>query len=360
MTVHTLRANRADRHWAIDWAELGLIPDALIRAGIRRLARQRLEEIEAVNCEAAARRLSEFVASMNASAIAPRPDLANAQHYEVPAEFFASVLGIHRKYSACYWTPDTCSLDDAEVKALDVTIERAGLRDGMRILELGCGWGSLSLRMAEQLPASRITAVSNSRSQRAFIEAEAQRRGLANLTVLTSDMNDFVTHERFDRIVSVEMFEHMRNWRGLFGRISRWLVADGRFFMHIFCHRSTPYAFTDNGAEDWMSRHFFAGGIMPSVDLPLRFQDDLQLAGHWRWSGVHYEKTANAWLAHLDARRSEVLQLFGAVYGEGQARMWLMRWRMFFMACAELFGYDRGQEWLIGHYLFAPRSELRS
>jgi cyclopropane-fatty-acyl-phospholipid synthase len=340
---------------AIDWTEQGLVPDSVIRHGIRRLLKQRLAELQADDCAATARRKTDFITAMDRSVIAPLPDKANEQHYEVPAEFFLGVLGAHAKYSCGYWGAGVSDLDAAEAAALRKTCEHAGLDDGMDILELGCGWGSLTLWMARHYPASRITAVSNSRSQQQHIMQQARAQHIRNVNVITCDMNDFATEERFDRVVSVEMFEHMRNYRTLFARISRWLKPGGRFFMHIFCHRAVPYAFVDRGAGDWMSRHFFSGGIMPSDDLPLHFQDHLQLVRQWRWDGRHYEQTANAWLRNMDRSREVLWPVLQETYGTESVQQWWMRWRMFFMACAELFGYANGQEWRVGHYLFENR-----
>ena len=338
---------------AIGWTEAGLVPDFAIRAGIRRLLARRLEEISAGDIEAAAPGLESFLGHMRSSEIAPLPQLANEQHYEVPAAFFSEVLGAHRKYSCCYWPAQDGDLDEAEARALEITCERAGIENGMSVLELGCGWGSLSLWLAEVYPDCRITSVSNSNGQREHIEAIADNRGLQNIEVVTRDMNDFETERTYDRIVSVEMFEHMRNYEVLFGRLARWLNPGGRFFMHIFCHRLCAYAFEDNGPDDWMSRHFFSGGFMPSADLPLFFQRDLNLEQRWIWDGRHYQKTAEAWLANMDAHREEIMPIFRETYGANQAEQWFMRWRIFFMACAELWGYDDGQEWFVAHYLFS-------
>ena len=285
--------------------------------------------------------------------VAPVPELANEQHYEVPPEFFTMALGKHRKYSSCFWDGETRSLDQAEALSLAISCERAGIEDGMEILDMGCGWGSLSLWIAAHYPNSRSTFSVQFQAPAPYIEAQAAERGLSNIEVRTCDMNDFDPGRQFDRIVSVEMFEHMRNYQELFRRVSTWLKPEGRFFMHIFCHRNSAYAFEDNGPGDWMSRHFFSGGIMPSADLPLRFQRDLNLERQWRWSGQHYERTANAWLANMDRNSAEIKQLFGQVYGADKAQQWVQRWRIFFMACAELFGYNRGQEWFVSHYLFA-------
>jgi cyclopropane-fatty-acyl-phospholipid synthase len=342
---------------AIGWAEMGLVPDRVIRAGIRRLSRERLCDIHANDQERATFELMAFVERMKTAEIAPVPQLANEQHYEVPAEFFGLVMGEHRKYSSCYWDENTSNLVQAEAEALRITCLHAGIEDGMHVLDMGCGWGSLSLWIAAHYPACRVVSVSNSNSQREYINAEAEKRDLHNISVITCDMNEFDTELRFDRIVSVEMFEHMRNYEELYRRISTWLKPEGRFFKHIFCHRNCVYEFVDNGPGDWMSRHFFSGGIMPSDDLPLRFQRDLKLLSQWRWNGRHYEKTANAWLENMDTNRQKIMPILAATYGAANAAKWFMRWRIFFMACAELFGHREGQEWYVSHYLFERQSE---
>ncbi len=343
-------------HLALGWVERGRVPDALIRAGIRRLLKQRLAEIQAGDCAAAAELSDVFLSALQRAAVALVPEKANAQHYDVPAAFFGQVLGQHRKYSSCWWPEGVSTLDAAEAVALEATCARAGLVDGQEILELGCGWGSLTLWMAAHYPASRITAVSNSHHQRAYIEAEAARRNLGNVRIITTDMNSFEAPGRYERIVSVEMFEHMRNWPVLFKRVSGWLKDEGRFFMHVFVHRLTPYAFVERGDDDWMSRFFFSGGMMPSDDLALRCQNDLRVTRVWRWDGTHYQRTANAWLANMDARRAAVQPVLEQTYGREQFTLWWMRWRIFFMSCAELFGYDNGQQWWVTHYLFERRA----
>jgi len=337
---------------AIDWSEQGLIPDPLIRAGIRRLLRERANELAPDDIARQLEMELAFVRGMDLSPVALVPEKANEQHYEVPAAFFDHVLGRHRKYSCGHWSSRSDNLDDAEASALAITCQRAGIKDGMDILELGCGWGSLTLWMAEHYPNTRITAVSNSGSQREYIEQQAINRGFNHVTVITADMNAFATDDQFDRVVSVEMFEHMRNYRELYKRIYHWLKPGGRFFKHIFTHRSVPYPFEDNGDDDWMTRYFFSGGIMPSDTLPLYFQDHLQLVNRWRWDGTHYEKTANAWLQNMDEARDQIWPILSRVYGAEHTQQWWMRWRMFFMACAELFGFDNGQQWLVSHYLF--------
>ncbi|MBK9383603.1 MAG: class I SAM-dependent methyltransferase [Planctomycetes bacterium] len=335
-------------------AERGVLPDALIRAGIRRLCRARLRELGADPARRAAA-LEQFVADMDRAPLALVPEKANEQHYELPPAFLALCLGARRKYSSCWFPPGIDELDRAEEAALEQSCARAELEDGQRILELGCGWGSLTLWMAERYPRASITALSNSTPQRLHIESELARRGLRNVRVLTADINGFETAERFHRVVSIEMFEHLRNWRELFARIARWLEPGGKLWFHVFCHRDTAYAFETAGEDDWMGRYFFSGGMMPSDDLALRFQRDLELEARWRWDGTHYQRTAEAWLANLDRRRAEALPLLEQVYGAAEAPRWLQRWRMFFLACAELFGFAAGREWWVAHYRLARR-----
>lgn len=344
--------NRLGR-FVLHLTERGLFADLLLRLGIRYLLKDRLQELQEDDLNAAAALETGFIEQMRAAPIAPVPEKANQQHYEVPAEFFRQVLGPHLKYSSAYWPEGVTTLADAEAAALRETCTHAALANGQTILELGCGWGSLTLWMAKHYPDSRITAVSNSHSQRLFIEATAKEQGLRNLQVITCDMNSFDSeHDRYDRVVSVEMFEHMRNWTALFERVHRWLRPQGLFFMHIFVHRSRSYLFEDRGPSDWMSRYFFSGGMMPSDSLPLAFQEHLALADRWHWDGTHYEKTANAWLARMDEARDNLWPLFEQVYSKAEARVWWTRWRIFFMACAELFGYEGGRQWGVSHYRF--------
>ncbi|MDH5260877.1 MAG: cyclopropane-fatty-acyl-phospholipid synthase family protein [Gammaproteobacteria bacterium] len=343
---------RAITAQAVSWTESGILPDTVIRAGIRRLLESKRKEIHSGDIEYAAKATNRFVEMMNESPIALLPEIANEQHYEVPAGFFTEVMGDHRKYSCCYWPAHVGNLSEAEVAALELTVKRAGIQDGMKVLDLGCGWGSLSFWIAEHFPNSSVTSVSNSTSQRDFILKLAGERSIENIDVVVCDMNDFSTEQRFDRVVSIEMFEHMRNYGELFRRIDNWLLPDGRFFMHVFCHRTTPYEYIDKGPADWMSRHFFSGGIMPSADLPLRFAENLCIVDRWHWNGQHYAKTCNAWLKNMDQNESRIMPILVDCYGEEKASLWWQRWRIFFMACAELFDYDDGSEWFVGHYLF--------
>jgi len=329
----------------IDTAERVPLPDVIIRAAIHRFCSRTATRLAGGSKESDA----AFARAMADRAIAEHADAANVQHYEVPSAFFAKVLGPNRKYSSCFYKEEASTLQEAEEEALRQTEEHAGLADGQSILELGCGWGSLSLFMARQFPHARIVAVSNSNSQREYIETEAAARGLENLRVVTADMNEFDPGAQFDRIVSVEMFEHMMNWRELLTRARSWLKPDGRFFMHIFTHRSGTYLFDRADREDWIAQHFFTGGVMPSHHLIRQYADLFEVEKEWRWSGAHYQRTAMDWLANFDAHAGEIEGVLRQVYGKDTA-LWMRRWRWFFLATSGLFGTAGGSEWGVSHY----------
>ncbi len=331
---------------AIQLAERGLLSDRLIRTGIRKLLDERLHALAADPRDA-----REWVERLENRPLAEDTEAANQQHYEVPAAYFQNVLGPRLKYSSAFWPEDCASLEHAEAAMLDLSCERAELTDGQDVLELGCGWGSLSLWMAEHYPRSRITAISNSRSQREFIEARAREQGLHNLTVLTCDINDFAPVGSFDRVVSVEMFEHLRNHRRLLGRIHDWLKPGGKLFVHIFAHHSHAYLYEVKSSKDWMSKYFFTGGIMPSADLLPAAAESLREEARWEVDGRHYSRTLEAWLQRQDARRQEVMAVFKDCYGR-DARLWFQRWRIFYMACSELFAFNQGKEWKVVHHRF--------
>lgn len=333
----------------IDLAERGILPENILRRGIRSLLQDRINTLPASDDAQ-----QDFLAELAGSPVAVEQDAANSQHYMVPPRFFELCLGSHLKYSCGWWVDDDHGLDTAESAMLALTCDRAEIRDGMEILDIGCGWGSLSLWMAERYPNAQIRAVSNSSSQRAFIEARAKERGLDNLTVDTADLATYTPPERYHRIVSVECLEHMRNHGELFRRFRDWLHPRGKVFIHVFTHRSTTYLFETEGEDNWMGRHFFTGGMMPAFDLFSRYNDSLVIDKEWKVNGIHYARTARAWLDNANAHRAEIIKLFAQDLGSGEAKRMFNRWRIFFMACEELWGFDQGREWPIGHYLMVP------
>lgn len=336
----------------VQLAEKSWVPDSVLRAGIRKLCRDRLDNEHISDCEKAAKRYQELLQQLKQSPIAIDTDKANEQHYELPSEFFKVALGKNLKYSSCFYETGNENLTQAENAALQISCERAQLQDGMHILELGCGWGSLTMWMAKHYPNAKITAVSNSNSQREYINGQLEARGLDNVTVVTCDVNELkLDAEQFDRVVSIEMFEHVRNYEQLFANITQWLKPDGKLWCHVFCHRYLMYPFEEQNSRDWMSKYFFTGGIMPAYDTFLSFQDGLKLENRWLWSGTHYEKTANHWLENMDKNKKALWGTFKKTYGS-DAQVWWQRWRLFFMACAELFGLEDGNQWGVGHYLF--------
>ncbi len=339
------------------WLERGVLPDWLVRLGIRRLLRARLRDEHAHDPERAAARLQAWIAACDRSPIAIETGAANAQHYEVPAAFYARVLGRHRKYSSGLWSDGVHDLDGAEAAMLAVTCERADIHDGQRVLDLGCGWGSASLWIARHFPNCRVVGVSNSASQRADILARAAQEGLTNVEIVTADANAFAPSGTFDRIVSIEMMEHTRNWRALLARAARWLVPGGAMFVHVFTHATVGYPFAVDGSDDWMGRHFFTGGQIPADAQMLHFQDHFAVEAHWRVSGVHYQRTAEAWLANFDRARRELAPVLREAYGD-RAEAMANNWRVFFLACAELWGFAGGREWLVSHYRLRRRDVL--
>jgi cyclopropane-fatty-acyl-phospholipid synthase len=342
--------NRTER-----WLEAGRLPDWLVRMGIRRLLKDRLVQEAADDPEMSAQRLISWLRKCETSPIAIDTDAANSQHYEVPAAFYEAVLGRYRKYSSGLWAEGTSNLDDAEAAMLKLSCERAGLVDGMRVLDMGCGWGSLSLWIAEHYPNCQVVGLSNSNSQRENILSRAKEQGLNNVDILTHDINDFTGSGTFDRILTIEMMEHTRNWPLLLERAASWLLPTGKMFIHIFTHKTVGYEFAQDGQDDWMARYFFSGGQMPADSQILYWQQHMQIEDHWRVNGQHYARTAEAWLQNMDRERQNLQPVLEEAYGERAPAMANM-WRVFFMACAELWNYDQGREWIVSHYLLRPRS----
>lgn len=342
--------------------EKSLLPDFLLRIGIRRLLSKRLRELPLGHVSSQVQYINDFVKMMNQSPVAVETQKANEQHYEVPTSFFQLVLGKHMKYSSCFWGENLeCHfLNEAEKMMLDLTIKRAQIQDGDRILELGCGWGSLSLYMAEKFPMSKIMAISNSKSQKKHIDEQAQKRGLRNLSVQTINMIDCdfsQVENKFNKVISIEMFEHMRNFNVLFERISHWTTDDAFFFLHIFVHKSVPYLFEVKDESDWMSKYFFSGGMMPHFYMPYHFSQFFQVIHSWGVSGLQYKKTSDAWLKNMDLNQGVIYKMFKETYKDkGEALKWWSYWRIFFLSCSELWGYRKGNEWMVGHYLMKKKS----
>ncbi len=338
--------------WYQSLLEKNYIPDFLIRIGIRKLLKQRLIDEQHATSDLQKKAILNLVNELKQSPIAVETKAANEQHYEVPTSFYQYCLGKHLKYSSGFWKEGVTDINTSEHDMLELTCQRANLQDGQEVLELGCGWGSLSLFMSAKFPKSKFTVVSNSRTQKLHIDEEAKKREITNLTVITSDINVLSLTQQFDRVVSVEMFEHLRNYQELFKRIASWLKADGKLFVHIFTHKTLAYKFEVKDESDWMSKYFFTGGIMPSNDLFSYFNEHINIKEQWNVSGMHYHYTSEAWLKNMDAHKAQIMPLFEQTYGKEQAVKWWVYWRIFYMACAELWGYNKGEEWMVQHYLF--------
>ncbi len=338
--------------WYQSLLEKNYIPDFLIRIGIRKLLKQRLIDEQHATSDLQKKALLNLVNELKQSPIAVETKAANEQHYEVPTPFYQYCLGKHLKYSSGFWKEGVTDINTSEHDMLELTCQRANLQEGQEVLELGCGWGSLSLFMSAKFPKSKFTVVSNSRTQKLHIDEEAKKRGITNLTVITSDINVLNLTQQFDRIVSVEMFEHLRNYQELFKRIASWLKTDGKLFVHIFTHKTLAYKFEVKDESDWMSKYFFTGGIMPSNDLFSYFNEHISIKEQWNVSGMHYHCTSEAWLKNMDTHKAQIMPLFESTYGKTQAVKWWVYWRIFYMACAELWGYNKGEEWMVQHYLF--------
>jgi len=338
----------------ISLLEKNVLPDTVVRYGIRSQLADRLRTENKGSVEGNIKRKLDFIKELKSLPIAVHQQEANKQHYEVPAEFYNLVLGKNRKYSSCLFTNTARTLDDAEDAMLNLYVERARLQDGMDILDLGCGWGSVSLFMSAKFPNSKVTGLSNSNSQREFIMEEAKKRGIKNLNIITGDVAVFQADLKFDRVVCIEMFEHMKNYEKLLEKISSWLKPSALLFVHIFAHKEFPYHFETDGSS-WMAEHFFTGGTMASDDLLIYFQKNVTLIDHWVVDGKNYGRTNEEWLLKFDKNIAQIREIFAKTYGADQVTKWTAYWRSFFLACAELFIYNNGQEWFVSHYLFEKK-----
>lgn len=339
--------------------ENGKMPDFITRAGIRKLLSERLDSLRFSTEEAHQNYIHQYVDSLKKFPLAVMTKEANEQHYEVPTKYYDFCLGRHKKYSSCFWDKNTTTLEEAEQLSLDISIDHAQIQDGMSILELGCGWGSLSLELARRFPNSKIVSVSNSKTQKTYIDNEAKIRGFTNLEIKTLDLSQKENYhfdgENFDRVMSIEMMEHLRNYQDFFNLISKRMKPNAKFFIHIFTHKESPYLFETEGEDNWMGKYFFSGGQMPSINLFEYFNNDLVVQEKWYWNGEHYQRTLEEWLNRMDQNEEEVMKLFKETYGSEYAVTWFNRWRIFYMSCAELFGFNHGKEWGVTHYLLTHK-----